>query len=262
MKWPVAADSLISPPFAGAADVMNASPRLAPDLPVPDCLAQLDDPVCDTYVTTETCAAGDFTFSGVMRRRCASCDDPTTVCTYAWILPTFNYTSDKFSIKTSTAGVWTGAASQITPNLSARYDLSSGGVQRVGDILACACTPFTIEGDPNNKPRKLVNSSFVVRHYELDLSSDGCALVKFDGNGDVSVSNSCRCEDGVVCSSPRAVPTYPDECGDGLCDPNAGETYEVCPVDCPYDPSVCGNNVCELDEDFENCALDCVAGVP
>mgnify|MGYP003681881513 CR=1 FL=1 len=52
------------------------------------------------------------------------------------------------------------------------------------------------------------------------------------------------------------------ECGDGECNTTLGEDASVCPGDCeevpPEDESICGDGVCELDENKMNCPADCV----
>jgi hypothetical protein len=267
IKWPVAADSLLSPPFEGANDVMDASPRLAPTSPVPACLTQSGEPSCDNYVTNDTCEAGGFTFSGSMMRRCWDCDDPRGVCSYAWTMPRLAFTSAKFNISMSTAGSRTGAASQITQNLSARYDLddpAGGGeiARRGGNLTACACTVFNIvdSDTESGKPRKLVISSFIVS-AKLDSGrlAERCALVLFDGNGNATVENKCACPGGQACVAPDPTLSWPALCGNSTCD-SPVETYENCPVDCGYVPAVCGNDKCEIGESTETCLEDCGLG--
>lgn len=266
IKWPVAADALLSPPFGGETEVMDTSMRLAPTLPVPDCLLQSGEPACDTYTTTDTCEAGGFTFRGNMTRRCWDCDNPRDVCSYAWTLPELKFTSSKFELSLSTAGTWTGVASEITPNLSARYDLNVfNGTDsiRYGNVSACACTPFTIVDSPttSGKPRKLVNTQFIVRLIAFDYvtASDRCALVTFDGNGNPSVEDSCKCSTGDTCVAPTAENQWPTTCGNGTCGPN--ENYENCPVDCQFEQQ-CGNSKCEIGEDRLSCPADCGALIP
>jgi hypothetical protein len=243
IKWPVAADSLVSPPFAEAAAVMDASPRLAPALPVPDCLLQSGEPACESYSTVDTCEAGGFTFTGFMNRKCAKCDDPRGLCAYGWVLPELKYVSTRFTLSMRTAGSWIGSTSQITPNLSAQYELETpgreGDLRHAGTLSACACTVFTVEDGPppTGKPRKLVNSSFVVR--AATVGAERCALVKFDGNGNPSIDNKCTCDNTTIC------------------EPAIDETFASCPADCPLAPAVCDNNICEIGEDSTTCALDC-----
>jgi len=47
-------------------------------------------------------------------------------------------------------------------------------------------------------------------------------------------------------------------CGDGICEPEYGESYETCPGDCPPNDH-CGNGVCEpsLGENCATCPDDC-----
>lgn len=44
-------------------------------------------------------------------------------------------------------------------------------------------------------------------------------------------------------------------CGDGVC--NGDEDSESCPSDCNDDSPVCGDGVCESPEDAESCSADC-----
>ncbi len=48
-------------------------------------------------------------------------------------------------------------------------------------------------------------------------------------------------------------------CGDGKCESSRGETYRDCPGDCPK-PIICGDTVCEEDENYLNCPGDCPSG--
>jgi hypothetical protein len=264
MKWPIAADSLVSPPFSGAGQVMDTSMRLVPELPVPDCLAQNGEPSCEDYTTTDTCQAGPFTFSGSMSRRCSDCENPRGFCTYAWALPMLKFTSSGFNLTLQTSGSWQGSTGQITPNLSARYDLRLTGDEpaRVANLTACACTVFTVVDSPteSGKPRKLVNSSFVVRATDRPLNrfDDRCARVVFDGQGNPSVENACECDNGAICRETTVEATYPPTCGNHRCEPSLLETYETCPVDCPINTSNCGNAECEIGEDAISCPADCV----
>jgi len=59
----------------------------------------------------------------------------------------------------------------------------------------------------------------------------------------------------VALSCPSATP----HCGNGICEPEFGETPETCPVDCH-----CGNGICEpeLGEDRETCPADCINQEP
>ncbi|MEA3343595.1 MAG: DUF87 domain-containing protein [archaeon] len=73
--------------------------------------------------------------------------------------------------------------------------------------------------------------------------------------------------DGNICgASPPADPDSPGsgsdggsgaaakpECGNGICE--IGENEENCPFDCAY--HVCGNGICEPTENKDNCPLDC-----
>ena len=47
-------------------------------------------------------------------------------------------------------------------------------------------------------------------------------------------------------------------CGDGTCDPQAGENQYNCPQDCNTTP--CGNGTCDPGETRNNCAVDCYCG--
>jgi len=263
LKWPVSADQIVSPPFSDAETVMDASPRLAPTLPVPDCLLQTGEPACDTYSTTDTCEAGGFTFRGVMSRRCSKCDDPRSLCFYGWRFPELKYTSDKFKLTMATSGSWAGKVGQVKPNLSAAWKLDVLGSERDGVITACACTTFTVIDSPtaSGKPRKLVNSSFVVRAQVAN--KERCGLVSFDGAGNPTVTSSCECGDGSVCRAPKAeVEDPPILCGDGDCSPGLGENYDNCPVDCNDFPTVCGDASCDLGESRINCPADCSGEAP
>lgn len=44
-------------------------------------------------------------------------------------------------------------------------------------------------------------------------------------------------------------------CGDNTC--NAGEAFEICPSDCPYNGFRCANAVCEGGESYASCPQDC-----
>jgi len=268
MKWPVAADALVSPPFTGAAEVMDTSMRLAPSLPVPDCLSQSGEPSCDSYTTSDQCQAGPFFFFGSMTRRCADCENPRGLCTYAWALQELLYESSGFKLRLQTSGTWVGSTGQITPNLSARYDLRLNTTEvnpHVGNLTACACTVFTVVDSPteSGKPRKLVNSQFVVRATDpLERVDDRCARVVFDGQGNVSVENACECDNETICRSTTVEESYPPQCGNSRCQPDLLETYETCPVDCPVTATNCGDASCDIGEDEVSCPADCLVVIP
>ncbi len=48
-------------------------------------------------------------------------------------------------------------------------------------------------------------------------------------------------------------------CGDGKCESDRGESYRDCPGDCPR-PVICGDSVCEEEENYMNCPTDCPSG--
>jgi len=52
----------------------------------------------------------------------------------------------------------------------------------------------------------------------------------------------------------------PISCGNGICEPQRGETYLNCHIDCAF----CGNGICEYNkfpsETYENCPEDCSKG--
>jgi len=48
------------------------------------------------------------------------------------------------------------------------------------------------------------------------------------------------------------------DCGDGVCDKDAGESIITCPKDCgSLIAKPCGNGTCEETENWKNCAVDC-----
>lgn len=251
IKTPIAAQALVTPPFESFEKVMGESARTAPSTPVPECIAKTGKPACDNF-TAADCEAGGFTFSGTAVRRCDQCDKPEGNCTYAWSFPKLSYSSSVFTLELNTRGTWSGTASSIRPNLQAGYtlDLSDGSTGGIGTMRACACTNFTVQrsNTPSGKPKKLVNSSFVVQVKVLEGNAN-CALVKFDAQGAVSVANSCACEDGTTCDIMPVA-----ECGDGFCD--VGEDETSCPSDCTG-ATFCGDGFCDNNEDSDWCPTDC-----
>lgn len=77
------------------------------------------------------------------------------------------------------------------------------------------------------------------------------------------IPNVCVC--GNQLCEPQCGETYINcqidcgLCGNGLCQPELGENYYSCAVDCPQ---VCGNNICEAGETPENCPEDCIPPGP
>jgi hypothetical protein len=52
----------------------------------------------------------------------------------------------------------------------------------------------------------------------------------------------------------------PSFCGDGYCDSDKGEDQKSCPLDCKDSEriyNICGNGICDLGENIENCYSDC-----
>lgn len=54
-------------------------------------------------------------------------------------------------------------------------------------------------------------------------------------------------------ASALCITCQPNVCGNGACEPDAGETCLTCEQDC----ECCGNGLCRLVEDCTNCPLDC-----
>jgi len=86
-------------------------------------------------------------------------------------------------------------------------------------------------------------------NYSSNYSSD-CCDYKWYSEGStcqdlVSGAFPINCE-GCECPGDDFV------CGDGIC--NINENYYLCPVDCSIS---CGNNMCEEDENIDNCFSDC-----
>jgi hypothetical protein len=255
MKWPVAADNLVSPPFD--LSIMDTAQRSESNAaPVPECLLITGKAGCDHFQVVDECEAGGFSFNGSASRRCSPCDMVEGTCRYGFQFPQLTYTSTLFTLQLSTAGSWIGTASAVTPNLSAHYllNLHGAAAARQGTLGACACSTFTVQRamTDNGKPRKLVNSSFVVQ-ATLVGDEPRCALVEFDSNGDVSVENSCTCKTGAACEFPE-VPS--SMCGNGRCE--IGESFTTCAADCANTANpFCGNQKCEAGETFANCPVDC-----
>ena len=116
-----------------------------------------------------------------------------------------------------------------------------------------------------------------------------CGLPGFCGDGDCDksldesvftcpedcpVSSRCgngRCErilgEHKTCPRDCDEDDEPKTCGDGVCDPEAGEDEETCAADCGSEPPPeegCGDGVCdpEAGEDEETCAADCGSEPP
>ena len=199
VKTPVAADNLVSPPFDFS--VMDSA-RVSPDSPVPGCLTTMGMPSCDGFTTNDTCTAGGFSFQGNATRTCNPCNDPASTCAYNWTLPALNYTSSAFTLDLKTAGSATLAASQVTANMTFSYSLNDSTNAVAGIVSICSCGAATIQAGPapTGLPRKLVNSSFVVKALPV-AAPPRCALVNFDANENVTTTASCACADGSTCST-------------------------------------------------------------
>jgi len=136
-------------------------------------------------------------------------------------------------------------------------------------LAALATSPAGCGNGGTNNCDGVANACEEADATRCDGTNSGIQTCLADSDGCLVWTDSTSCGDDAVCDDTIDPPSCVAGCGDGECDPDAGETPESCPADCDpscetltdcltmeWDAGCEGRWDCELEKCVEVCDYD------